>query len=55
MLHAVTQGNQGLVKRSDRVEFMEYNKITVKISWLFFANTLESLCDTLKLVIYSVI
>ena len=36
----------GLVKWSNRVKFIEYEKITVKMSWLFFAKTLESLCDT---------
>ena len=46
MLHAVTQGDQGLVKRSNRVEFIEHDKIIVEMSWLFFAKTLESLCDT---------
>ena len=46
MLHAVTHGDQGFIKRINRVEFIDYDKITVKRSWLFFAKTLESLCDT---------
>jgi hypothetical protein len=46
MLLAVTQGDQGFIKRSNRVEFIQYDKITFKMSWLFFAKTLESLCDT---------
>ena len=51
MLHAVTQGDQGFVERSNRVEFIQYDKITVKMSWLFFVKTLQSLCDTeLKIV-----
>jgi hypothetical protein len=37
---------EGLVETSNRVELIEYNKITVKMSWLFFAQTLEPLCDT---------
>jgi hypothetical protein len=32
------------------VEFLQYDKITVKMSWLFFAKTLESLCNTLRVV-----
>jgi len=28
------------------VEFLQYDKITIIMSWLFFAKTLESLCDT---------
>jgi len=36
----------GLVKWSNRVKFIEYEKITVKMSWLFLAKNLESLCDT---------
>ena len=46
MLHAVTQGDQGFIERSNRVEFIQYDKIIVKMSWLFFAKTLDSLCDT---------
>jgi len=46
VLHAVTQGDQGFVKRSNRVDFIEYDNTTVKMSWLFFAKTLQSLCDT---------
>jgi len=46
MLHAVTQGDQGFVEKSNRVEFIQYDKIIVKMSWLFFAKTLDSLCDT---------
>jgi hypothetical protein len=61
MLHAVTQGNQGFVEGSNKVDFMEYGIITVKMSWLF-AKTFESLCDTencelfgdLKTLTYSV-
>jgi len=30
------------------VEFIQYDKITIKMSWLFFAKALESLCDTEK-------
>ena len=47
MLHAVTQGDQGLVERSNGGgEFIHYDKITLKMSRLFFTKTLESLCDT---------
>jgi len=46
MLHTVTKGDRGFVKRSNRVEFILYGKITVKMSWLFLAKTLESLCGT---------
>jgi hypothetical protein len=46
VLHAVTRGDQGFIERSNRVEFMQYNIITVKMSWLFLAKTLESLSDT---------
>jgi len=47
MLHAVTKGDQGFVERSNRVEYIQYNIITVKkMSWIFFAKTFESLCDT---------
>jgi len=28
------------------VEFIQYDKVTVKMSWLLFAKTLGSLCDT---------
>jgi hypothetical protein len=28
------------------VDFMEYDIITVKMSWLFFAKTLEWMCIT---------
>ena len=45
MLHAVTQGKQGFVERSNVVEFIKCGKITVKFSWMLFAKTLESLCD----------
>ena len=56
VLHAVTQGDQGFVKRSSGVEFIQYDNITVKMSWLFFVKTLQSLCDTeLKTVNCSVI
>jgi len=47
----VTRGNterSGFVERNNRAEFIQNDKITVKMSWLFFAKTLESLCDTLK-------
>jgi len=46
VLYAVTEGDQGFVKRSNRVECIQYDTITVKMLWLFFAKTLESLCDT---------
>jgi len=46
LLHAVTQGDQGFIERSNRVEFILYGKTTVKMSWLFFVKTLDSLCDT---------
>jgi hypothetical protein len=46
VLHTVTEGDRGFVKRRKRVEFILYGKITIKISWLFLAKTLESLCDT---------
>ena len=45
LLHAVTQGDQGFVERINRVEFIHCGKIIVKFSWLFFAKTLQSLCD----------
>jgi len=45
MLHAVTQGDQGFVERSNRVEFIVCGKITFKFSCLFFTKALESLCD----------
>jgi len=28
------------------VEFLQHDKITLKMSWLFFVKTLESLCET---------
>jgi hypothetical protein len=31
------------VKRSNRLELIQYDKIAVRISWLFFAETLELL------------
>jgi hypothetical protein len=37
----LTQGNQGFFEGSNNVDFMEYDIITVKMSWLFFAKTLE--------------
>jgi hypothetical protein len=43
VLHAVTQGDQGFAERSNRVEFIQYDKITVKMSWLFFVKTLQDL------------
>ena len=46
MLHAVTQGDQGFVEKRNRVEFIQYDKSTVKMSWLFFVKTLQSPCDT---------
>jgi len=46
VLHTVTQSDRGFVKRSNSAEFILYGKITVKMSWLFLAKTLESLCDT---------
>jgi len=48
VLNAITQGDQGFVERNNRAEFIKDDKITVKMSWLFFAKTLESRCDTLK-------
>jgi len=53
MLHAVTQGDQGFVERSNRVEFIQYDKITVKVSRLFFVKTLQSLCDTERKIVNS--
>ena len=44
MLHAETQGDQGFVEK--REEFIQCGKITVQFSLLFFAKSLESLCDT---------
>ena len=46
MLHEVSQGDQGLVESSTREEFIQHDKITVKMSWLFFVRILESQCDT---------
>jgi len=46
VLHKVTQGDRKFVIKNNRVEFVLYGKITVKMSWLFLAKTLESLCDT---------
>jgi len=44
-------GHQGFVERSNRVEFIQCDKITVKMSWLFSVKHLQSLCDTeLKIV-----
>ena len=50
MLYAVTKGDQGSADRSNRVEFIQYDKITVKMSWLFFAKNLKSSCDALKMI-----
>ena len=55
LLHAVTQGDQGFIKRCNSVEFLQYDKITVKMPWLYFAKTFESLCDTPKIVISSAV
>jgi len=40
MLHVATEGDQGFVNRSNRVELIQYEKCTVKMSRLFFAKTL---------------
>jgi len=50
VLYAVTQGDQGFVERSNRLEFIEYNKVTVKMSWLFFKKRPYIHCTTLKIV-----
>jgi hypothetical protein len=39
MLHAVTEGDQGYFERHNRVEYIQYNKIRVKM-----------LCDTVRIV-----
>jgi hypothetical protein len=53
VLRAVTQGDQGFVERSNRVEFIEYDKITVEMSWLLFVKTSQSLCDTVLKIVNS--
>ena len=53
MLHAVTQGDQGFVERSNRVEFIQYDKIALKVSWLFFVKSLQALCDTEQKIVNS--
>jgi hypothetical protein len=50
MLYAGTEGDQGFVEKNNRVEFIPYDKITVKMSWQLFAKALVSLCDTLKIM-----
>jgi hypothetical protein len=32
MLYVVKQGDQGLVEKNNRVEFIQYDKITVKLA-----------------------
>ena len=52
LLHPVTQGDQEFVERSNRVAFGQHDKITLKMSWLFFVKTLESLCDAENFVFF---
>jgi len=44
---------QVFIERTSRVEFIQYDNITVKTSWLFFAKTLQSLCDTVLEIVNS--
>jgi len=37
------------------VAFGQHDKITLKMSWLFFVKTLESLCDTENCVFFGYI
>ena len=53
MLHAETQGDQGFVEKGNGEEFIVCGKITVKLSWLFFAKSLESLCDSENCELFS--
>jgi len=53
VLHAVKQGTQGFVKTTSGVEFIQYDKITVKMSWLFLVKTLQSMCDTERKIVNS--
>jgi hypothetical protein len=52
VLEAGREGDQGSVERCNWVEIIQYHKIAVKMSWLFFANNLESLCDTENFEVY---
>jgi hypothetical protein len=50
MLCAVTQGDGGLVKRSNWVEFIQCDKVTAKMSRHVVVKTLISLCETVKVL-----
>jgi hypothetical protein len=41
VLHTVTEGNQAFDESINRVEFVQYDKVVVKMSWLFFVKELE--------------
>jgi len=45
-LNVVKKGDQGIVERSNRVEFIQYDNNTGKSSWILFAKSFELLCDT---------
>jgi len=42
VLHGAADGYQGFVNKSNRVELIQYEKSTVKMSGLFFAKTLST-------------
>ena len=44
VLHTVTEGNQAFDESINRVEFVQYDKVVVKMSWLFFVKELELMC-----------
>jgi len=35
------------------VEFIQYDKIALKVSWLFFVKSLQALCDTEQKIVNS--
>ena len=46
ILPAVTQGNSRIRRKGQEGGIYTVRKITVKMSWICFANNLHSLCDT---------